>query len=154
MNQTLNPNYITLYHATNFEYSQQIIQDGVLRPRTFYAITLSELNDFGHLDLTAHLKGNPDIVKKKIMCFADNPVLAAACSDHGSDVIFEAQIPYGWVKEHILGNGTYETKGTIDEIPIERVTKMLSSNPDKTKKALKDAGRLDMIVERCLITNL
>ena len=146
-----NSNNITLYHATNFDYSRRIIKDGAIKGRLFYVKEL-QLNGHGSLDLAASLEGKFTLTR--ILCLADNPILASACSDHGSDVVFEVKIPYRLVKGHILGPGTYETINGVEQIPLEMVTKIMSNNPNETKKALTELGRLDIIVEECSLAYL
>ena len=146
-----NSNNITLYHATNFDYSRRIIKDGAIKARIYRVIKLPELDGSEPLDLKKHLE-NAERVKRVYL--ADDIILASTYSLNGSDVVFEVQIPYEWVREHGLSPRAYETIDGVEQIPLERVTKIMSNNPNETKNVLTDSGRLDIMVEEGFITNL
>lgn len=146
-----NSNNVTLYHATNFDYSQLIIKDGAIKGRLGKCIEIPDLDGLNSSDLVELLKQS---TARRITYLSDDPILAAVCSNRGSDVVFEVKIPSGWVKEHIPGNGNYGTIDGVEQISLERVTKIMSNNPNGTKKALIDSGRLDIIVEEWLLANL
>ena len=146
-----NSNNVTLYHATNFGYFQRIIEDGAIKGQWRQYIELPDCNGLNSLDLVELLKQS---TTRRTTYLAYDPILASAYSNNGSDVVFEVKIPYGWVKEHILGPGTYETIDGVEQIPLERVTKIMSNNPNETKRVLIDSGRLDIMVEEWLLTNL
>ena len=147
-----NSDNLTLHHATNFDYSQRIIKDGyiigkpVIVTRGVYKLEAGKPVDLAQILTNDTLQ--------RITYLADDPILASACSDHGSGVVFEVKIPFAWVKGHILGPGTYETIDGVEQISLESVTKIMSNNPNETKKALIDSGRLDIMVEEWLLTNL
>ncbi|MEK6948801.1 MAG: hypothetical protein AABX34_01170 [Nanoarchaeota archaeon] len=149
MNPIATSHDITLYHATNLNCSKDIINEGAIKGRKCYAIMLSEVNGSGFPDLTALFGANSKFTLTNKIYLANSPVLASVGSDHGSDVVFEVNIPYALVKEHLMGPGTYETVEGVEQIPLGRATKILSSRPDETKKALSHAG-LDILVERWL----